>query len=94
MVAKMGGTMADPTIASLTANTWNLVATSVSAGFIWIRKTDVQYLQTYRNTGNPAPTLKTEGAPVYLPGAPISANVPIDVYIYPVDDDGEVRIDI
>lgn len=90
--------MADPTFVNCTADTWVKVATSVTSGIIRRVYTGPEkYLQTYRDTGGTAPTLETEGTPVFTKGetsAAIIADAPIDVYIWASVKDGRVRVDL
>ena len=89
--------MANPTFVNCTKDTWTKVATNVTTGAI--RKFDLtpyEYLQTYRETGDPAPTLKSDGVPAFEDSRTeiISAVNGIDVYLYPITDNGRVRVDI
>jgi hypothetical protein len=90
--------MADPVFVSCPANQWTKVATSVVTGQVWRAKSGVKYLHTYRDTGNPAPTLRSDGMPVFVEEESdveqISASAAIDVYIYPIGDSGRVRVDL
>lgn len=91
--------MSDPVFISLPANTWTIVAASVTSGKIWRANTGPsQYLHTYRDAGNPAPTDRSEGMPIFTDNEPdyeqIKSNVSIDVYVYPVNDAGRVRVDL
>ena len=56
------------------------------------------YLETYRMNGNPAPTERLEGAPMFLGknAEEITASVgsEIDVYIMPIGADGRIRRDV
>ena len=86
--------MADPDVQSLPKDTWTKVATNVTTGFIHIIniKPGV-YMQTYRDTGGSAPTLKTEGVPMKRT-EPISNTTGIDVYVYPIAKAGLIRVDL
>ena len=89
--------MANPVIVQITANTWNLVASNVTAGQIHrIDKRPTGHLQTYRMTGNPAPTSVLEGVPCFVgtDSEPIQAAAAIDVYIWPHSSDGVIRRDV
>jgi hypothetical protein len=57
-------------------------------------KTGVQYRQTYRDTGDPAPTERYESVKVLEKGMPINSNIDIDVYIWCDNDDGSIRVDL
>ena len=70
--------MANPATVNLTANTWGLVAEDVTTG--QIKRMDNSpnvYLETYRMTGETAPTSQTEGVPAFIESnsEPISATM-------------------
>lgn len=76
---------------------WRKVATSVVTGTIYKMKTDTTYLQTYRLTGEAAPTLRTEGVRLFqeFPDMErISSPAPIDVYVWCDNEDGILRVDV
>ena len=86
--------MANPIVVTCTKNTWVKVATNVTSGLVHILDfTPNLYLQTYRITGDPAPTLLTDAVPLENKDE-ISATSGIDVYIMAVTDDGKVRVDL
>lgn len=92
--------MSNPNFIDCPANQWTKVATSVVAGQIWRRPQKATFLQTYRETGNPAPTLRTEGVQAF-PVPPqnqgleeISSSSPIDIYLFAVKFAGDVRVDL
>ena len=76
--------MANPVFVTCTKGVWTKVATNVITGFVHKNTTiQSQYLQTYKLTGQAAPTLISEGVRAFensLKEA-ISATVAIDVYI-------------
>ena len=88
--------MADPVLINLPADTWTVVATNVTSGQVHTVKSSKPnvYLQTYRETGNPVPIERDEGVPIIGDVAEISAVSGIDVYIYPVNEAGRVRVDV
>lgn len=88
--------MPDPAIVPCPADVWTKVATDVLTGILHKKKTRTVYLQTYRLTGNPDPTLQSEGVPAFPdgPSEGISSNVPIDVWIFAVGKAGSVRVDV
>lgn len=88
--------MPAPAFITTTADTWEPVALNVIDGQVHRITSGRTYLQTYRPQGEAAPTLRTEGIPAFLGGAPerILSNEPIDVYIWTDDNDGEVRVDV
>ena len=87
---------------------WQKVATAAVSGIIHRIITTVYYYQTYRLTGEAAPTAPTQGTipeeAVRLfdqsPSEKISSSAPIDIYIMVAnqDDDsndtGKIRVDI
>jgi hypothetical protein len=88
--------MANPVFVDCPADTWQLVASNVTAG--QVKKADNtpgQYLETYRTTGGAAPTEISEGIPCFVSrySEPISASAGIDVYIMARGKDGRVRVD-
>lgn len=87
--------MPSPTLESCPKDTWTKVATNVTTGNIW--KTDKspgKYLQTHVLTGAAAPTGTGIGVAIVGEGMAIANTVGIDVYIYCLGADGEVRVDI
>lgn len=87
----------DPVIVNIPQNTWVKVATSVKTGMIHkLTKKRAVYLQTYRLTGGAAPTLINEGVEIFEKSnsKDIGATVNIDVYIYCIDNDGSIRVDV
>ncbi|MCK5612880.1 hypothetical protein KAR91_63995 [Candidatus Pacearchaeota archaeon] len=89
--------MPDPEVKTITADQWNLVAENVTTGFIHLMDTKTRiYRQTYRLTGEAAPTAgdRAEGVKMNFPGESISHNAGIDIYIWCDTDDGEVRVDL
>lgn len=92
--------MADPVVTALALDTWVKVATAKAAGQIHIITTagsngeNIVYLQTYRETGGVAPTLKTEGVPLVQLSTSIQSSFDIDVYIMATGAAGSVRVDV
>lgn len=89
--------MANPTFIDCLEEVWIKVATNVTTGLI--HKVDLSpygYLQTYRDTGGAAPTLKSEGVPAFEKSRTeeISSVNNIDVYLYSLKDRGRVRVDL
>ena len=86
--------MSNPVKVEIPKNAWTLVASNVSSGLITIRQWQPStYYQTYRVTGNPAPTGdQNEDTSTITTGREItiSANENIDVYLFSKDVDGEV----
>jgi hypothetical protein len=89
--------MANPTYKNLKSNTWTLVAENVTAGFIRrLSNKPNKYTSVYRETGDAAPTNRTEGIHIFLSSnsEEISATSGIDVYIMAVGNRGKVRVDL
>ncbi len=89
--------MADPVVVTCPKDTWQIVATGVTSGWLYrIERAPGVYLQTYRDTGGAAPVGIDEGVPVFVDGRPadISAVADIDVYIYAAGAAGSVRADL
>jgi hypothetical protein len=88
--------MADPVRVTLNANQWTQVAANVVSGVITIQEWQPsRYYQTYRMTGNPAPTGdQNEATSVITVGQEISiaALAAIDVYLFCRDQDGAVVV--
>ena len=93
---------ADPVIVDCPANSWEKVATSVMSGTINKLYDDdeiadpIGYLQTHRRTGQPAPTLKTEGVLCFRESGNeiIDSSFLIDVYVMALGRAGKVRADL
>ena len=89
--------MPNPVTVSCPENQWTLAASNVTSGSIKkLSNKPNKYLETYRLTGQAAPTDQTEGAEVFTivnPGS-ISSSVAIDVYIMAVGAAGKVRRDV
>lgn len=92
--------MADPVTVACTAGQWTKVATNVTGGIVHLLTGVTQlWLQTYRLTGVAAPTLKSEGIPfgkdsISKETESISASAAIDVYVWPTQSNGSVRVDL
>jgi len=85
--------MANPVIEDCPEGEWTLVATNETAGVIHALKDEAKYLQTYRDTGEAAPTTIDEGAR-FEGQLNISASAGIDVYIWCQVTAGKVRVDL
>ena len=94
--------MANPELIRCPKNQWTKIATNVVSGQIH-KKTEKpqEYLSTFRETGDPGPENteegKEEGVPIFIDNIvseEIKNSTGIDIYIYPVTDDGLVRVDI
>jgi len=90
--------MADPVYpVTAGAHQWTKIVTNVVSGII--RRKDTTsglILQTYRMTGEAAPTDPAEGVPLfqeYTNFEKISAPAAIDIYVYPTAGNAVFRID-
>lgn len=89
--------MANPVFVDCTKNIWTKVATNITTGLIHkVHGAPYEYRQTYRETGGAAPTLRSDGVSAFENNRTeiISATAGIDIYIYPINVDGKVRVDI
>ena len=101
--------MANPLVVDISTEwVWQKIATSITTGMIHRLSTDVDYYQTYRLTGESAPstptlgTLPEEAVRIFENGnqESISSSVAIDVYIMVKYDDtlagrdGKLRVDV
>lgn len=89
--------MPNPVFVDCPPSIWTKVATNVLTGVIHrFDVTPYGYLQTYKVTGDSAPTLKSDGVAAFknCNQEQISAGAGIDVYIYAITDKGKVRIDV
>jgi len=94
--------MDNPAIIVVPEKIWTKVAEDVVTGVIHRLVSTVNYYQTYRLTGQAAPTELSERVRIFEQSneAAISATEAIDVYLYcenndaDSDDNGKVRIDL
>jgi len=90
--------MADPVIVDIPKGSWKVVATNVTTGQVHkLFEQPNEYLHTYRMTGNPAPSNKNEGIAIFVDNELtelISSVAAIDVYIWCVEENGRVRVDL
>lgn len=91
--------MANPVDVTCVKDSWTKVATNVQTGFIHKQHTDPNvYLQTYRETGDPAPVSRTAtGAVLAFENSltePVSATAGIDVYFWVDKVAGQVSVQI
>jgi hypothetical protein len=76
---------------------WTKIATSVTAGTIYNKKTTSGYFQTFRLTGDNAPTDLAEGVSMFIDQPDfeeIGNDSPIDIYVYSLGKDGVLRVDV
>lgn len=90
--------MGNPVFVDCPKDVWTKVATNVVTGMIWKVKNVNVYLQTFRVTGDPAPTSRSDGVAIFRDNEPdyeiISATSGIDIHIFPVGKNGRVRVDL
>ena len=86
--------MADPLAVVCLEGVWTRVALSVKDGNVALKNDHIKYLQTYRETGEDAPSDLSDAMPVRGDGSPIASNTAIDVYIYAQTGDGEVIVSV
>ena len=87
--------MANPLEVTCLAGQWTKVATNVTSGSISKKVvSSSRFLQTYKMTGQAAPTLISDGVAFDDPSETILASSAIDVYIWVVGKDGVVRVDL
>jgi len=83
--------MANPALIDCPEGQWTKVATDVTSGVIHtISDAPAKYTQTYRATGDAAPTTIAEAVP-FKDELIISASVGIDVYVWPQGAAGKIR---
>ena len=86
--------MANPVLVACPEGQWTKVATNVTVGVINVtNEAPAKYVQTYRLTGDPAPADFTEAVP-FEDELLISSSSAIDVYIWPQEEAGEVRVNV
>lgn len=87
--------MANPAVTACTKDAWTKVATNVTVGKVHILSgAPRQYSQTYRATGEAAPTTLAEAVVMPETSFAISAAAAIDVYVYAHGAAGSVRVDV
>jgi hypothetical protein len=87
--------MANPAVTACTKDAWTKVVTNVTAGKVHIlSKAPGQYSQTYRATGEAAPTTLAEAVVIPEVTFTITAAAGIDVYVYAHGAAGSVRVDV
>ena len=85
--------MANPELVVCAVGQWTVVASSVTAGRIWIIDTRAEYYQSYRDAGDAPPTDLSDAVRLPIPGAPFEVADPADIYIFCKQVDGTVRFD-
>ncbi len=89
--------MSNPVFVDCPADAWTKVATAVTTGQLWKANTAPGYLQTYKLTGETAPSDRGEGMKLFSDdknSEEISSSDPIDVYVFAVGAVGRVRVDV
>ncbi len=89
--------MANPTAIACPQDTWKKVATNITIGQIKkISSKPAKYLETYRQTGQNAPTSRLAGIPIFLQNnyESVSSSSAIDVYVMAVGNNGKIRVDL
>jgi len=84
--------MANPVMVNVPANAWTKVATNVTSGVIY-NISNLPLFQTYRMTGDPAPTSREEGVDIGDGEAEILSGDGIDIYLWS-NSEGKIRLDI
>ncbi len=80
---------------NLIGGQWNKIATNINgAGTIHKKTKDVDYLQTYRLTGETAPTDISEGVLMFLDYSyePFGVDSAVDIYVW-ASKDAVLRLD-
>ena len=88
--------MANPIFVACPADQFTKIATAVTTGQIWKAQSTAVYLQTYKLTGEAAPSSRDEGMKLFANGdsEEISSSEFIDVYVYAIGSAGRVRVDL
>jgi hypothetical protein len=87
--------MANPVVIDCAADGWTKIATNVTVGTFQLLDTEANVVyQTYRGTGEAAPTDITDAAPLLGKENVIQHSAAIDVYIWPVGDNVFVRVSL
>jgi hypothetical protein len=89
--------MANPTIFQCAENTWTIVASGVTTGYIYNMTPNVEFLQTYREVGNLPPSVDEDAYPAFVYGQHyerIKHATSIDVYMMARETPGVVRVDV
>lgn len=89
--------MPAPVFVNCPADVWTKVTTAVTTGQLWKAQSTATYLQTYRLTGETAPTDSSEGVKLFSDNQnseEISSSDPIDVYVFAIGSAGRVRVDL
>ncbi len=86
--------MANPILVPCPVDEWTKVATGVKKGQVEIKITTADYIKTYKDTTDPAPTGLSIGTPFHELPAEIESSVEIDVYVYCLKRDGLVEVSV
>ena len=83
----------DPTEIAVSADTWTIVATNVTAGQISIlAPTSDDWYWTQRGTGGGAPTTEEPEVKIFFQSIIIDSSIAIDIYVYVKNTAGRVRV--
>jgi hypothetical protein len=86
----------NPLSVSCTKDTWTKIATNVVTGTVYKQSNaPANYLQTFKLTGEAAPTDEDEAVVLFEPGrisVPISSDSAIDVYVMAKGADGVIVV--
>jgi len=89
--------MNNPVVFECPKGTWVKIATGITNGTVYRLTAANKYIQTYRVTGDAAPTTKDDGAQLFgvedQNSARIICDTAADIYVMCVSQDGSVRID-
>lgn len=91
-----GGIVANPAIIACAKDAWTKIATNVTGGLVHNKGSQATYFQTYRLTGQAAPTNLTDAVPLFATShtETISSSAAIDVYVFCKRAAGSVRVDL
>ncbi len=88
--------MSNPVFIDCPAGAWTPIAIAVVTGFVHRKDHSPTYLQTFKQTGEAAPTLLSDGVGLFLESnvEEISSNSLVDVYVWCVGAAGRIRADL
>jgi len=86
--------MPNPIYVNCPEGEWTPVAIAVRNGVVHVQKSDAEYYETYKVTGDPVPTSKAEGVRMFPAGGIISCSEKCDIYIWCTGSSGKVRVDL
>lgn len=90
--------MANPLPVACPKGQYTKIATNVVTGQVWKIISTARYYQTFRKTGEAAPTLFSEAVPMFQGTEKIAesimSNEAIDIYVWCKIRAGSVRVDL